>query len=75
MRDFDFTGFTFNGKHSSELGITRISSGDRYEENLHPDIEDRTAEVPGLDGSYFFGSNYKARNINIEIAFEGDEEN
>lgn len=70
MRDFDFTGFTFNGKHSSELGITRVSSGDRYEENLHPDIEDRTAEVPGLDGSYFFGSNYKARNINIEIAFD-----
>lgn len=70
MRDFDFTGFIFNGKHSSDLGITRVSSGDRYEENLHPDIEDRTAEVPGLDGSYFFGSNFKARTINIEIAFD-----
>lgn len=70
MGDFDFTGFTFNGKHSSDLGITRVSSGDRYEENLHPDIEDRTAEVPGLDGSYFFGSNYKARSINVEIAFD-----
>ena len=70
MGDFDFTGFIFNGEHSSDLGITRVSSGDRYEENLHPDIEDRTAEVSGLDGSYFFGSNYKARNINIEIAFD-----
>ena len=70
MRDFDFTGFKFNGKHSSDLGIYRVSGGDRYEESLHPDIEDRTAEVPGLDGSYFFGTNYKPRTIEIEIAFD-----
>ena len=66
----DFTGFEFGGKHSSSLGIIRVSGGDRYEESLHPDIEDITAEVPGLDGNYYFGTNYKPKTIEIEIAFD-----
>ena len=40
----DFTGFSFGGVHSSDLGITRVSGGDRYEEKLHPEVSDRTAE-------------------------------
>lgn len=66
----DFTGFEFGGKHSSELGIIRVSGGDRYEENLHPEIEDITTEVPGLDGSYYFGTNYKPKTIEVKIAFD-----
>lgn len=66
----DFTGFEFGGKHSSELGIIRVSGGDKYEEELQPDMESRTAEVPGLDGSYYFGSDYKERTISIQIAFD-----
>jgi hypothetical protein len=34
----DFIGFTFNGKHSSELGIVRTSDGSRFNENLLPTI-------------------------------------
>jgi len=34
----DFLGFTFNGVHSSELGLTRVSDGSRYNENLYPTI-------------------------------------
>ena len=66
----DFTGFTFGGVHSSELGIVRVSGGDRYDEELHPEIKDITAEVPGLDGNYYFGSNYGPRQFDIEIAFD-----
>lgn len=66
----DFTGFTFNGVHSSDLGITRVSSGDRYEEKLHPEIKDITAEVPGRDGVYYFGTNYGVKTIDLEIAFD-----
>lgn len=70
----DFTGFTFvyNG-HSyttEELGITRVSDGDRYNEPLIPELEDKTIEIPGLDGSYFYGSDFKARNFSIKIAFD-----
>lgn len=77
----DFTGFTFGNWHStdSETGLVtvlRVSGGDRYEEELHPEIKDRTAEVPGLNGEYYFGSNYGSRKIDIEIAFDSlTEEN
>ena len=66
----DFTGFTFGGVHSSDLGIIRVSGGDRYEEQLHPEIKDRTAEVPGLNGDYYFGSDFGPRSFDIEIAFD-----
>ena len=66
----DFIGFTFNGTHSSDLGITRVSGGDRYEEQLYPEIKDSTAEIPGINGMYYFGSNYGAKTIDLEIAFD-----
>ena len=66
----DFLGFKFRGKHSSELGIVRVSNGSRYEENLHPEIQDSTTTVPGMDGEYYFGSTYGKKNISIEIAFD-----
>jgi hypothetical protein len=34
----DYVGFTFNGRHSSSLGIVRISDGSRFNENLLPTI-------------------------------------
>lgn len=66
----DFLGFTFGGVHSSDLGITRVSGGDRYDEQLHPEIKDRTAEVPGVNGEYYFGSDFGSRSFDIEIAFD-----
>ena len=66
----DFLGFTFGNIHSSDLGITRVSGGDRYDEELHPEIKDITTEVPGLDGQYYFGSNYGTREFNIDFAFD-----
>lgn len=66
----DFTGFSFGGAHSSDLGITRVSGGDRYEEKLHPEVSDRTAEVPGLDGVYYFGSEHRERVFDITFGFD-----
>ena len=66
----DFTGFTFNGVHSSELGITRVSDGSRYTENLFPTIQDKTVQVPGADGTYYFGSFYTQLPLNISVAFD-----
>ena len=66
----DFTGFSFGGVHSSDLGITRVSGGDRYEEKLHPEVSDRTAEVPGLDGVYYFGSEHRERAFDITLGFD-----
>lgn len=66
----DFISFSFNGVHSSELGITRTSDGSRYNENLLPTIQDKTVPVPGADGTYFFGSFYTQRQFNVPIAFD-----
>lgn len=66
----EFTGFEFGGKHSSEFGIYRVSGGDRYDDTLHPEIKDRTTEVPGLNGEYYFGSDFGTRAFDIEIAFD-----
>lgn len=66
----DFLGFTFDGVHSSELGITRISDGSRYTENLLPTIQDKTVQVPGSDGTYYHGSFYTQKAFNFPIAFD-----
>lgn len=66
----DFIGFSFDGIHSSELGIVRTSEGSRYNDNLLPNIQDSTVEVPGKDGMYYFGSSFKQREFNISIAFD-----
>lgn len=66
----DYVGFTFNGKHSSELGIVRTSEGSRFNENLLPTIQDKTVQVPGGDGMYHFGSYYTQKQFNISYAFD-----
>ena len=67
----DYIGFTFNGRHSSSLGIMRTSNGSRFEEGLLPTIQDKTLQVPGGDGTYFFGSYYTQKTFNIPFAFDG----
>ena len=75
MGNFDFTGFQFgdwksHDDRTGEVTLLRVSSGDRYNENLQPEIKDKIAEIPGLDGNYYFGSNYGTRQFDIEIAFD-----
>ncbi len=66
----DFIGFSYNGKHSSDLGIVRTSNGSRFDENLLPTMQDKTAQVPGGDGTYYFGSYYTWRQFPVSFAFD-----
>ena len=66
----DFISFSYNGVHSTELGIVHVSSSDRYADALLPTIQDKTVQAPGSDGTYFFGSYYTQRPITINIAFD-----
>lgn len=70
MDNQGYTGFTFNGKHSSEFNIKRTSDGDRYNENLLPTIQDKTVQIPGADGTYFYGSYFTQRIFNVSFAFD-----
>ena len=66
----DFTGFSFNGYHSDDLGIIRVSDGDRYDENILPEFEDKVVDIPGGDGSYYYGSYFQPKEFSIKIAFD-----
>ena len=66
----DYMGFTYGSKHSSDLGIVRVSSGGRFNENLLPTIQDKTVQVPGGDGTYYFGSYYTQRQFSVPFAFD-----
>ena len=73
--DYDFVAFSFNNKHSYEdFGIVRVSEGSRYNENLSPTLTDKTAEVPGGDGTYYFNTQHKQKVFNISFAFDGMSE-
>ena len=66
----DFIGFSFNEHRSEKLGIVRVSDGSRYNEDLVPTAQDKTVQVPGGDGFYYFGSDYTQRQFSINIAFD-----
>lgn len=69
--DYDYLAFSFNGYHSYEdLKIVRTSNGNRYDNQLAPTMKDKTAEVPGADGVYYFGTNYTQKQFNIDFAFD-----
>jgi len=66
----DFLGFSFDGIHCSQLGIIHVSSSDRYDEDLFPEVKDKTIEIPNNHGEYYYGSTYGTRTFEIEIAYD-----
>lgn len=70
----DFCGFRFGSIHSSDLHLVVVSSSSRYEKNLLPDSKDYTEEVPGGDGSYYFGSTFNDREFQVSVAFDEVDE-
>lgn len=66
----DFIGFTWDGMSMSRLGIARVSSGNRYNENLLPTMQDKTNQIPGADGTYYFNSFYTQKPFSISFAFD-----
>lgn len=71
MQTEDFVGFTFDGIHSSDLKLFRVNDGSgRYQMNTVPTFSDKTVQVGGRDGTYFFGSQYSKRDFSINCAFD-----
>ena len=66
----DFLGFTLGDIHSSQLNITRVSGGDRYEDVLLPELVNTTLEVPGGDGTYYFDTFYTQKQFIINFAYD-----
>lgn len=66
----DFLGFTLGDIHSSQLNITRVSSGDRYTDILLPSFKDITAEAPGGDGMYYWNTFYTQKPFTLDFAYD-----
>jgi phage-related protein len=66
-----FIGFTFDGIHSSQLGIFRTSNSDRYQIDLTPKMADITTDLQTATGLYYWGTSYGGREFSISYAFFG----
>lgn len=66
----DFIGFSFSGVHSSTFSLLRTSNGDRFDRSLSPSFDNTTAEVRGAGRTYYFNTDVKSLEIQIDFAFE-----
>ena len=67
----DFLGFSYGGWHSiHHAKIYRTADGSRYNINLIPTLTDKTADIPGGDGQFYFNSYHKNRQFTVNFAFE-----
>lgn len=66
----DFIGFTYNGYHSSQLGIYRTSNSSRFDDDITATMADKTAEVPGGNGQYYFGTTFTNKTFNVPFVFD-----
>ena len=72
----DFTSFRFGNIHSKDLNLVVVSQSSRYDKNLLPTATNHTSQVPGGNGSYYFGQTYQNREFDISVAFDNvSEEN
>jgi hypothetical protein len=84
-KDDDFITFAFGDFNSKSFGqvidnngkittpasyIIRTSDSDRYNIHLAPPMQDKTADVPGGDGQYYFGTTHKPKVFDISFAFD-----
>ena len=65
-----FVDFKYGDNYASDFHLYRVSDGSRYNDNLIPTLTDKTTEVPGGDGMYFFNTFYKQRQFTINFAYD-----
>lgn len=70
----DFTGFRFGQVHSEDLHLVVVSSSNRYVKPVLPALKDYTTEVPGGNGSYYFGETFTTQEFSVSVAFDSVDE-
>lgn len=68
INKIDYAGFTFNGIHTSQLGLYSVSNGDRYSRDLSPSWNLKTSTDGGRHGTTYFGYQYTQKTINMTLA-------
>ena len=70
----DYLGFRFGNIHSEDLHLVVVSVSDRYDKDVLPNIKNYSKEVPGGNGSYYFGSTFGNKEIRVSVAFDNVKE-
>lgn len=70
----DFIGFRFGNFHTKDLNLLVVSSSNRYDKNLLPELNDYTSEIVGSNGNYYFGSTFKNQEFTVNLAFDSIKE-
>lgn len=65
-----FLDFKYGDFYASDFHLIRVSDGSRYNDNFLPTLTDKTTEIPGGDGMYWFNTYYKQRQISVNVAFD-----
>lgn len=66
----DYIGFTFGQYHSSELGLYRVSDGNRFRREVSGGTQDTVLRIEGSDVSYFVEARLEPRTISLNIAYD-----
>lgn len=65
----DYTGFTYGGYHSRDLGIIRVSDGSRYQRALSAPFKETVLQIPGSDVSHFLEAHLEPRDFVLDIVY------
>lgn len=70
----DFLDFSYNNKWASEMGLIKVNTGKRQDDEILPASKDTTIDVPGSDGVYYLNSKFQQKEFTINFAYDGLKE-
>ena len=66
-----FISFTYGGKRIEDFGLIATTVNDRLERETPPQHQDHITEYEMINGQYYWGSHYRARELSITLATDG----
>ena len=66
-----YISFSYGGKNIEDFGLNAITVNDRLQRETPPSHEDYTTQYKMLNGQYYWGSRYNAREMTITLATDG----
>lgn len=70
----DFLDLSYNDTWASEMGLIKVSTGKRQDDEILPASKDTTIDVPGSDGVYYLNSKFQQKEFTINFAYDGLKE-
>ena len=72
--DKAFISFTYGGRSIEDFNLIAITINERLERETPPTHEDHVTDYKMLNGQYYWGTHYTARQMTITLATDGMEQ-